>query len=95
MGADSIWSAAIRGFAIFGPHGYLMRKKLRLQGMQIMPGGDLRQNEVAGPPMFAPWSKCYRVFRTTAIMLKTTGVFKRDKYHDHQKAYAEKYGPRV
>ena len=82
-------------FAIFGPHGYRMMKKLRLQGMQIMPGGDLRQNEVAGPPTFALWSKCYNVFRTTAIMLKAVGVCKLDRYHDHQKAYAERYGPRV
>ena len=39
-------------FAVWGPHGYRLMRKLRMTGMQLMPGGDFRQVELAGPPTF-------------------------------------------
>ena len=80
-------------FSVWGPHGYRLMRKLRLTGLQLTPGGDLRQVELSGPPTFGMWERCYKCLKTGLIMLKCVGIAKILKYHEVQKAYHERYGP--
>ena len=47
-------------FAVFGPHGYRMQRRLKLAGLQICAGGELRHVELTGPPTFQLWEKRYK-----------------------------------
>lgn len=82
-------------FAVFGPHGYRLQRKLKLAGYQICPGGEIRHVELAGPPTFAMWQRCYRVLRTALVSHNAVSPAKLDAYHDHHLQYHERYGPRV
>ena len=82
-------------FAVWGPHGYRLMRKLRMTGMQLMPGGDFRQVELAGPPTFGMWQRCYMCLKTGLLMLKAVSIAKLLKYHEQQKRYHERYGPAV
>ena len=80
-------------FAVWGPHGYRLQRKLRLTGLQLTAGGDIRQVELSGPPTYGMWERCYKCLKTGLIMLKAVGIAKILKYHETQKAYHERYGP--
>ena len=80
-------------FAVWGPHGYRLMRKLRKSGMQLMPGGDFRQVELAGPPTFGMWQRWYMCLKTGLLMLKAVSIAKLLKYHEQQKRYHERYGP--
>ena len=82
-------------FALWGPHGYRMMRRLRLTGLLMGEGGHLRHVELPGPPDFAMWEKCYRVLRTGLLMLEAVSVSALDAYAAHFKRYHERYGPRV
>ena len=82
-------------FAVFGPHGYRLLRKLKLQGLQLTPGGDLRTIELAGPPTFGMWERCYMCLKTGLIQHRAVRIAKLLKYHDQQKRYHERYGPAV
>ena len=82
-------------FAVFGPHGYRMQRRLKLSGMQICAGGELRHVELAGPPTFHLWEKCYKVLKTVLIMLGAVCSSRLDAYFEHIKQYHERYGPAV
>ena len=56
-------------FAVWGPHGYRLMRNLLMTGMQLMPGGDFRQVELAGPPTFGMWQRCYMCLETGLLML--------------------------
>lgn len=82
-------------FALWGPYGLRMLRKVKLSGMHIAEGGELRHIELPGPPNFAMWEKCYRVLRTGLIMHDAVSVSNLDSYCAHFKRYFERYGPRV
>ena len=56
-------------FAVWGPHGLRIERKLRLSGQVFAPDGTLRSVEIAGPPDVNVWMASYDVFATGAIML--------------------------
>ena len=79
--------------AVWGPHGYRIQKKLRLRGFKLMPDGQLQQVDVAGPADFEVWSKCWRLFRTGAIMMDILKISTMENYFDKIKDYITKFGP--
>ena len=82
-------------FSVWGPHGYRLMRKLKMTGMQVMPGGDFRQIELSGPPTFGMWERCYQCLKTGLLMLKAVKISKLLRYHSQQKLYHERYGPGV
>jgi hypothetical protein len=69
-------------FSIFGPHGYRILKKVSLVGFVICAStGDLRKTETRGPPTFALWERCWRVFRAGYIGLELLKTQLLDAYH--------------
>ena len=82
-------------FGIFGPHGYRIRRKIKLAGLVLGPGGVLQSVEIVGPPTVADWLKCYLVLRTALIMLDQVGLATLDRYSTQLNEYANRYGPVV
>ena len=79
-------------FGIFGPHGYRIRRKVKLAGMVLGPGGVLQAIEIVGPPSAHDWMKCYLVLRTALIMLDQVGLATLDRYSSQITEYANRYG---
>eukprot|EP00971_Amphidinium_carterae_P142742 2827606-Amphidinium_carterae.1 len=46
-------------FAIFGPYGTRITRKLRFSALIYSASGDLQHAEITGPDGFAAWSRCY------------------------------------
>ena len=80
---------------MFGPHGYRIRRKLKLSGLTLQADGSLLRQEQLGPPSFQEWSRCYRVLRTALIELDEVCPANLDAYHDHMARYASRYGSSV
>ena len=80
-------------FAVWEPHEYRLMRKLLMTGMQLMPGGEFRQVELAGLSTFGMWQRCYMCLETGLLMLKAISIPKLLKYHEQQKRYHERYGP--
>jgi hypothetical protein len=82
-------------FALWGPHGQRIEKRVRMQGVKIKPDGSIGVCEINGPVTFDDWCQCYSVFRTGAIMLEAILPVYLDAYSDLMKRYHERYGSKV
>jgi hypothetical protein len=82
-------------FALWGPHGNRIVKKVRMQGTRIRPDGSLGAIEIAGPGCFSDWLQCYGIFRTGAIMMEAILPVYLDQYSDLIKRYSERYSASV
>eukprot|EP00972_Heterocapsa_arctica_P080562 11871619-Heterocapsa_arctica.AAC.1 len=82
-------------FALFGPYGLRIRRRLVLSGMSISSDGVLKQIELKGSPCPQDWIRCYRVLCTALIMLGavTPGVL--DAYEQQICRYHVRYGPAI
>ena len=56
-------------FAVFGPHGTRIFKKLRFQGLTLNKAGELVQSELYGPPTLAVWKACFETYTNLMVML--------------------------
>ena len=82
-------------FAIFGPFGRRIQKKLKMSGMVIGASGALQQQALLGPPTVDDWKASFMVFRTGAIMLGQISPAACDAYMLHIISYAARYGSEV
>jgi len=82
-------------FALFGPYGLRIRRKLVLSGLIISTDGILKQVELKGPPLLQDWIRCYRVLRTALIMLGEVTPGALDAYERQICRYHERYGPSI
>ena len=73
-------------FALWCPHACKVIRMLKLSGMQLMPGGELRSIEILGLPSSDVWEKCYALLLTELVMVEALG------YHDKIKRYVAHYG---
>ena len=56
-------------FAVFGPHGTRIFKKLKFQGLTLNKAGELVQSELYGPPTLAVWKACFETYTNLMVML--------------------------
>ena len=82
-------------FNIWGPHQYRIMKKLKLQGMVLMPGGEMKHIEISGPSTFPLWEGCYDVLETGLVQLDVVRLARTTGYHDLFRHYINRYGDRV
>jgi hypothetical protein len=61
-------------FAVWGPFGHRLLKKLKLAGMQMLPGGEFKTVEMVGQPTYYMWEEKHRIFKTGTIILKILKV---------------------
>ncbi len=80
-------------FAIWGPHGHRLERKMRLSGSVFTSDGSLRNIEVAGPPTVDVWDASFMVMRTGAIMLDAIDLGVLDAYSSLIRRFHTRYGP--
>ena len=56
-------------FAIYGPHGTRITRKLKFSGLVLNKNGELVQSEIYGPSSLEAWKVSYGVFLNSMIML--------------------------
>ena len=82
-------------FAIWGPFGSRIRKKLKFQGLTLNKEGDLVQTEVYGPPNLLAWKASYQVFSNCMIMLDAADLGALLQYQERVERMHERYGERT
>jgi hypothetical protein len=82
-------------FAVWGPFGHRISKKMKMVGLVMGPKGELHQTECFGPSTFSDWEQSFRVFRTGCMMLEAISSSALDQYHDLIQRYYQLYGPSV
>ena len=70
-------------FAVFGPHGHRIMKKVKLSGVNIGRDGTLQTVELYGPANIGMWEASYNVLLNVLVMLNAVdlGVFMSYKQH--------------
>ena len=82
-------------FAVWGPHGSRIERKLRLSGSVFAPDGSLRTIEIAGPPTIGIWLASWEVFTTAAVILNIFDLGALIDYREHIVRLHTRYGPQV
>ncbi len=67
-------SAPYLDFAVWGPYGHRIAKKVQMTGMVIGHKGELKNVEIFGPSSFADGEQCFRVFRTACLMINAVSL---------------------
>ena len=82
-------------FAIFGPYGHRLYKKIKLSGVTIGKDGTLRAVELHGPANIALWSQSYQVLVNTLVMLDTVDLGTLLKYKEKIEKFHDRYGEKI
>jgi hypothetical protein len=82
-------------FAVWGPYGHRIAKKVRMTGLVIGHHGELKPVEIFGPACVEDWEQCFHVFRTGCLMLNAVALGTLDRYRDLIKYYSARYSGKV
>eukprot|EP00435_Cladocopium_sp_Y103_P060722 s646_g22.t1 len=82
-------------FAIFGPYGHRIEKKLKLSGVAIGRDGVIRQVELQGPPNIGTWMASYNVLSTILVMRKAVDLGVLLKYRSHVERLHDRYSEKI
>ena len=82
-------------FALWGPHGLRLERKLRLTGSIFSADGTLRTIEIEGPPTIDVWVQSWTVFATACIMLEIVDLGTLLTCKDHICRFHARYGPQT
>jgi hypothetical protein len=89
------WAAPYLDFAIWGPHGHRIIRRLRLSGLQFAGDGTLRTIELNGPADLDMWLSCYRLLEVAFVMLDIADLGPLQRYKDMIVQYHKRYGAAV
>ena len=89
LGADAVPYA---DFAVWGPHGIRMLKKLAFSALVLGHDGNFTRVELKGPGSFDVWWQCWRVYRTAMLLLEACPVEHLDNYAEHIRKASLRYG---
>jgi len=79
-------------FAVWGPFGCRLAKKLKLHGVSFSSDGTLVPIELAGPPGHDQWQKAYLCLRTALVSWNAVDLGRIDQYAAMVARYCERYG---
>ena len=82
-------------FAIWGPHGHRLERKLRLSGSVFDRDGAIRTLEIAGPPTLSVWLSAWEVFSTACVLLDIVDLGTLLAYKAHIVGLHSRYGPQT
>jgi len=83
-------------FALFGPHGARLLKKLSLISFSYQPAvGEWKRAELPGPPDLATWWKTWLVYECTLLLLKEVKPERLRLYGEHIRKLVDTYGEEV
>ena len=80
-------------FAIFGPHGKRLLRKLMFTAWEQMPNGQWHKKELPGPPNLDSWWTSWKTLRTVLVMLDLVDVEHLDNYGEVIRGVSQSYGP--
>lgn len=67
-----VGDAPYADFSVLTPYGRRVQKQMKARAWSFQPDGTFKPLEVPGPPTFAAWASCWRVYRAILFMLKHT-----------------------
>ena len=82
-------------FAVFGPHGHRIMKKVRLSGVNIGRDGQLQTVELYGPPNIIMWEASFNVLMNTLVMLDAVDLGALVTYKQHIVKLHDRYSSRT
>lgn len=82
-------------FAIFGPFGRRIERKVKLTGMTMGRDGQMRQVELHGPPNIGAWLASYNVLMTILIMKCAVDLGVLLKYRSHIERLHDRYSDKI
>ena len=82
-------------FAIFGPYGHRLYKKIKLSGVTIGRVGTLKSVELHGPANIGLWLQSYQVLVNTLVMLDTVDLGTLLKYKEKIEKFHDRYGENI
>ena len=82
-------------FALFGPFGHRLERKVRLSGLSIGRDGTLKQVELQGPPNIGSWMASYGVLSTILVMTKTVDLGILQRYRSHIERLHDRYSEKI
>ena len=79
-------------FAVFGPHGLRLLRKLTISSFAMNASGEWQRRELPGPPSYEGWFEIFRVFRTTFLLLGAASAERLDSYCEHIRSLHSRFG---
>jgi len=79
-------------FAVWGPFGNRLAKKLKLNGVTFNSSGALIPLELSGPPSHDQWHRAFLCLRTALVSWGAVELGRLDKYSGMIGRYCERYG---
>jgi len=79
-------------FAIWGPFGNRLMKKLKLHGVTFSSSGALVPLELSGPPDIGQWVRAYTCLRTALVSWGAVDLGHLDRYSALINRYSSRYG---
>ena len=67
-------------FAVYGPHGLRLLRRLTFQAITLDSMGEWQRKEMPGPPNHEAWFAIFRCVRTTFLLLDRMSVERMDAY---------------
>ena len=80
-------------FAVYGPHGLRLLRKLTFAAFALNSMGEWSRRELPGPPDVEAWFQIFRCLRTTFLLLETVTAERLDNYCEHVRSMASRFGP--
>ena len=80
-------------FAVFGPHGQRLQKKLTFRAFTHQPDGSWRKIELPGPPDFNTWWRCFRTYKCLLLLFGVVQVERIDNYGEFIRDLCENSDP--
>eukprot|EP00435_Cladocopium_sp_Y103_P068525 s347_g31.t1 len=85
-------SAPYIDFAVYGPNGLRLLRKLTFQSISLNAQGEWQRRELPGPPDWEAWHDIFRVVRTTFLLLEAMTAERLDAYAEHVRQLAMRFG---
>lgn len=88
-------SVPYRDFAIFGPYGMRVMKKVKLSGVTLGRDGSVKSQEFHGPANITHWIASYTVLQNVLVMMDAVDLRNLLRYKTLTERYRDKYGEKV
>ena len=79
-------------FAIYGPNGLRLLRKLTFQAISLNSQGEWQRKEMPGPSDWEAWYAIYRCLRTTFLLLEAMSAERMDAYAEHIRQLSLRFG---
>ena len=77
---------------LWRPHGNKTQKAMKFEGLVLTPDNQLARKQFHGPPDFAHWRACWKVFSTAMLMLDQCKPPVVDAYYEFIERLSNRYG---